>query len=121
MFYFMLFCFALFYFVLFYLILFLLFRTLIIPNHFLISLPSQLLKGASDDLLTSSTSLSLSFTLFLSDSISANRTTNSDKCSWILFTKAASSLNLNFNSPRSSSFSSTSLLKRSIYSFRTFI
>lgn len=49
----------------------------------------QFLNGAKDDLLTSYTYLSLSFTLFLRDSISANNITNNDKCSWILFTKAA--------------------------------
>ena len=77
---------------------------------------NQFLKGARLDLLTSSTSLSFSWTLLLKDSISANSTMKSDRCSWILRSRAASSLNLSLSALKSSSFCSVSEVNRVISS-----
>lgn len=58
---------------------------------------NQAFNGSKLDLLTSFTSSSLSLTLFLRVSISANRTTINAMCSFILFWRATSSENLSLN------------------------
>ncbi len=59
-------------------------------SHSLQSISHRGMKGAKELLLTFSTSTSLEISLFLNDSISANSTTNNDKCSCTRFCKSDS-------------------------------
>lgn len=79
------------------------------------------MNGARELLLTFSTSTYLLISLFLSDSISANNTTNNDKCSCTLFCKSASWHLWSVNPLMWSSLCSMTLLNLKTSYWRTLI